>query len=99
MTAKIKDLEAAQLQSENEIKSLTHKNTQLEAEAAKLEDALSQAKKEMAAQAQTGITSENLSRKIQVLEGEVEQWEKKFEAERDEHAKTKRELDELASSL
>ncbi|KAF3916731.1 Tropomyosin-1 [Dactylellina cionopaga] len=73
-----KDLDAVLLSKENDISSFTHKNTQLEADIEKLEKALADAKKEALEGAQHGTTSDNLQRKVQILEEEAEVTEKQL---------------------
>lgn len=73
-----KELEAVLLSKENDISSFTHKNTQLEADVEKLEKALADAKKEALEGAQHGTTSDNLQRKVQILEEEAEVTEKQL---------------------
>ncbi|KAK6509051.1 hypothetical protein TWF481_003816 [Arthrobotrys musiformis] len=78
LEAKIKEFEAEQTKKEGEISSLTSKNAQLEAEVEKLEEKLSEAKKEAQAGANLGVTSDNLQRKVAVLEEEAETTEKQL---------------------
>ncbi|EPS39343.1 hypothetical protein H072_6869 [Dactylellina haptotyla CBS 200.50] len=75
---KIKDLEADFLSKDQAVSSLTHRNTTLEADVEKLEEQLSAAKKEALEGAQHGTTSDNLQRKVTVLEEETENLEKQL---------------------
>ncbi|KAF3940200.1 Tropomyosin-1 [Dactylella cylindrospora] len=76
--SKAKALEADNLAKEQEIASLSTKNTRLEEDVEKLETALAAAKKDALEGAQHGTTSENLQRKVQVLEEELETQEKQL---------------------
>ncbi|KAF3315547.1 hypothetical protein TWF173_003461 [Orbilia oligospora] len=78
LEAKIKEFEAEQTKKEGEISSLTSKNAQLEADVEKLEEKLAEVKKEAAAGANLGVTSDNLQRKVAVLEEEAETTEKQL---------------------
>ena len=71
--AKVKQLESETTQKEQEITSLSHKNSVLEGEVEKLETQVKTYKDEAGAGAQAGSTAEGLQRKIQVLEEEAEE--------------------------
>ena len=70
--AKVKALEQDNLQKEQEITSLTHRNQLLEAEVEKLETGLKEAKQMAGDASQAGAQNENLTRKLQLLEEEAE---------------------------
>lgn len=72
----MKSLEQENLQKEQEITSLQHKNSVLEKEVEKLEDLHGKAKKEVDASAQHGTQNESLQRKVQLLEEEAEENDK-----------------------
>lgn len=61
---------------EHEITSLNRKNSQLEEEVEKLEESLQTAKKEALEGSQHGATSDNLQRKLTLLEEEAEEADK-----------------------
>ena len=71
--AKLKTLEQDNMQKEQEITSLTHKNSVLESEVEKLEGQVKGYKDEAGAGAGASTQLENLQRKIQVLEEEAEE--------------------------
>src|SRR3954469_5858002 len=70
---KFNALETEHTQKEQEVTSLTHKNSVLEAEVEKLETQVKTYKDEAGAGAQAGTQAESLQRKIQVLEEEAEE--------------------------
>lgn len=72
LQAKVKSLEQENLSKEQEITSLQHKQRMLEAEVEKLEGSHEKLKGEAADSAQHGTQNENLTRKVQVLEEELE---------------------------
>jgi len=76
LAAKIKTLEQENLQKEQEITSLSHRNQLLEGDVEKLEEKI----KELKASADSGATSsqevESLQRKVQLLEEEAEEADK-----------------------
>ena len=74
--AKCKKLELELLAKEQEITSLQHKNTILETDLEKYEGELSVAKKANEAGGNTQVTMENLTRKCQLLEDELDAAEK-----------------------
>jgi len=76
--AKIKTLEQENLVKEQEITSLTHKNTLLEADVEKLEKSLHDAKSMVEDGAAHGSANETLQRKVQLLEEEAETTEKQL---------------------
>ncbi|OLL24765.1 Tropomyosin [Neolecta irregularis DAH-3] len=131
---RIKQLEQESLQKEQEIQSLTHRNSLLEAEVEKLEQRVQDSK--LAADDGDGQrnAAENLQRKVALLEEELEQndknlretteklrqvdvkaehferkvatleqerdlLERKLEEMTDNHAKAKRELEEVIGQL
>lgn len=61
---------------EHEITSLTRKNSQLEEDVEKLEEQLASVKKEALEGSQHGVTSDNLQRKLTILEEEAEEADK-----------------------
>ncbi|OAL18548.1 hypothetical protein AYO22_10525 [Fonsecaea multimorphosa] len=73
---KVKTLEQDNLQKEQEITSLNHRNQLLEAEVEKLETGLKEAKALAGESAQHSTANESLQRKLQVLEEEAEQADK-----------------------
>lgn len=73
MKTRIKVLEQENLAKEQEITSLGHKNSVLEAEVEKLETGIKEAKAAAEEGSHAGSQNENLSRKLQVLEDEAEQ--------------------------
>ena len=73
---KCKTLEQENLQKEQEITSLQHKNRMLEQENEKLEDMHNKVKKEATDSAQHGTLNESLQRKVQLLEEEAEENDK-----------------------
>lgn len=72
LTAKVKSLEQENLQKEQEITSLSHKNSMLEQEVEKLEKLHGEAKSAADDSAQHGTQNEALTRKLQLLEEEAE---------------------------
>ena len=76
LKAKVKTLEQENLQKEQEITSLQHKQSVLEQEVEKIEGLHTKAKADADQSAQHSTTSENLQRKVQVLEEELEQNDK-----------------------
>ena len=70
---KLNKLETESTQKEQEITSLSHKNSVLESEVEKLEAQVKTYKDEAGAGAQAGTQAESLQRKIQVLEEEAEE--------------------------
>ena len=78
LTTKVKQLEQENLAKEQEITSLSHKNTVLETELEKLEGGLKDAKAAADESAQHGSQNESLQRKLQVLEEEAEAADKKM---------------------
>ncbi|KAG8698497.1 hypothetical protein FRC08_005878 [Ceratobasidium sp. 394] len=74
--AKSKKLELELLAKEQEITSLAHRNSLLEAEVEKLEAGLKDAKAAGDAGASNLATADNLSRKVQLLEEELDAAEK-----------------------
>ena len=76
LQTKVKTLEQENLQKEQEITSLQHKNSVLEKEVEKLEDMHGKAKKDADESAQHGTQNESLTRKVQLLEEEAEENDK-----------------------
>lgn len=76
LQAKVKTLEQENLQKEQEITSLQHKQRMLEQEVEKLEEMHGKAKKEADVSAQHGTQNEGLQRKVQLLEEEAEENDK-----------------------
>lgn len=72
LKAKVKTLEQENLQKEQEITSLTHRNQLLEAEVEKLENGIKEAKVLASESTQHSTQNENLTRKLQLLEEEAE---------------------------
>jgi chromosome segregation ATPase len=73
LKAKLKTLESDTTQKEQEITSLSHKNSVLEGEVEKLEAQVKTYKDEAGAGAHAGSQAEAMQRKIQVLEEEAEE--------------------------
>jgi tropomyosin len=78
LTAKVKALEQENLQKEQEITSLQHKNSILEGEVEKLEKLHGDAKAAADDSAQHGTQNEALTRKLQLLEEEAEENDKQL---------------------
>jgi len=76
MKTKVKTLEQENLQKEQEITSLTHKNGLLEAEVDKLEGLIKDAKSAADEGQQHGTQNEALQRRLQLLEEEAEEADK-----------------------
>ena len=74
--AKVKILEQDILTKEHELKSLTHKNSQLEAEVEKLDTDHKKAKDELAGSRDISTNNDALNRRVQLLEEEVERSDK-----------------------
>ncbi|KAK6538206.1 hypothetical protein TWF694_011087 [Orbilia ellipsospora] len=74
----IKRLEQELSTKESDVTSWTHKNTQLEADVEKLETALAEAKKINTEGANQGVITEGLTRKLAVLEEEIDSTEKQL---------------------
>jgi tropomyosin len=72
LKAKVKTLEQENLQKEQEITSLTHRNGLLETEVEKLETAIKEAKAAAGEASEHSNLNENLQRKLQLLEEEAE---------------------------
>ncbi|KXT13144.1 hypothetical protein AC579_5631 [Pseudocercospora musae] len=78
LSAKVKTLEQENLQKEQEITSLQHKNSMLEQEVEKLEKLHGDAKAAADDSAQHGTQNEALTRKLQLLEEEAEENDKQL---------------------
>jgi len=76
--SKVKSLEQENLQKEQEITSMKHKNSLLESEVEKLEKLHAEAKGAADESAQHGTQNESLTRKLQLLEEENEESEKQL---------------------
>lgn len=76
LQTKVKGLEQENLQKEQEITSLSHKNSLLEAELEKLETAHKDLKSAADESAQHGTQNETLQRRLQLLEEEAEENDK-----------------------
>ena len=72
LKAKVKSLEQDNLQKEQEITSLTHRNQLLEGEVEKLESSLKTAKDAAGESSQHSQQNETLTRRLQLLEEEAE---------------------------
>lgn len=72
LKAKVKSLEQDNLQKEQEITSLTHRNQLLEAEVEKVEGSLKTAKDAAGESSQHSQQNETLTRRLQLLEEEAE---------------------------
>lgn len=73
---KVKTLEQENLDKEQEIKSLTHRNQLLESEAEKLDNVATEAKAAASESAQHNTQNEALQRRLQLLEEEAEEADK-----------------------
>jgi len=89
---KNKELEQLLLANEQDIKSLTHRNGLLEAELEKNESKITEFKHEKAAGENSQTTVEGLTRKVQILETDLENTEHRLQ----ESASKIRELDTKA---
>lgn len=78
LSTKIKSLEQENLQKEQEITSLQHKNSVLEQEVEKLEKLHGDAKQAADESAQHGTQNDALQRKLQLLEEEAEENDKQL---------------------
>ncbi|KKY14974.1 putative tropomyosin [Phaeomoniella chlamydospora] len=76
LQAKIKTLEQENLQKEQDITSLTHRNGLLEAEVEKLESGIKEAKAEAGSSSHHATQNETLQRRLQLLEDEAEEADK-----------------------
>lgn len=76
LKAKVKELEQVNLTKEQEVTSLSHKNSLLEEEVAKLEATIADFKKAADEGQQHGTQNETLTRRLQLLEEEAEQADK-----------------------
>jgi tropomyosin len=76
LQAKVKVLEQENLQKEQELTSLQHKNSLLEAEVEKLETGIKEAKAAAEEGTQHGSHNEALQRRLQLLEEEAEEADK-----------------------
>jgi len=76
---KNKELEQLLLANEQEIRSLSHRNGLLEAELEKNESKISEFKSEKIAGENSSVTLEGLSRKVQILEGDLENTERRLQ--------------------
>jgi hypothetical protein len=85
MKAKVKVLEQDNLQKEQEITSLTHKNGLLEAENEKLEAQIKDAKATADEGSQHGTQNEALQRRLTLLEEEAEEADKNLRETNDKY--------------
>lgn len=76
LKTKVKELEQDNLQKEQEITSLTHRNQLLESEVEKLDTSVKDLKKEADGSASHSAQNESLTRRLQVLEEENENADK-----------------------
>lgn len=76
LQTKVKTLEQENLQKEQEITSLQHKNSVLEGDVEKLEKLHGDAKASAEESAQHGTQNETLTRRLQLLEEEAEENDK-----------------------
>lgn len=83
---RVKTLEQENLQKEQEITSLQHKNGLLEAEVEKLEAQIKDAKAAGEEGAQHGTQNEALQRRLQLLEDEAEEADKNLRETNDKYA-------------
>ncbi|KAF3926405.1 Tropomyosin-2 [Arthrobotrys entomopaga] len=74
----VKRLEQELSSKESDVTSWSHKHTQLEADVEKLEAALAEAKKLNTEGANQGVITEGLTRKLAVLEEEIDATEKQL---------------------
>jgi tropomyosin len=87
---KVKTLEQENLQKEQEITSLQHKNGLLEAEVEKLEGQIKDAKALGEEGAQHGTQNEALQRRLQLLEDEAEEADKNLRETNDKYVPAKK---------
>ena len=85
MKARIKVLEQENLAKEQEITSLTHKNSVLEAEVEKLESGIKEAKSAAEEGSHAGSQNESLTRRLQLLEEEAEQADRNLRETNDKY--------------
>jgi tropomyosin len=76
LQAKVKELELENLQKEQDITSLQHKNRVLEADVEKLEASIKDIKATADENTQHGTVNETLQRRLQLLEEEAEEADK-----------------------
>lgn len=88
LKAKTKTLEQDNLQKEQEITSLTHRNSLLEAEVEKLETGVKEAKDAASSSAHHGTENESLQRRLQLLEEEAEEADKTLRETNDKYVTT-----------
>lgn len=86
LQAKVKALEQENLQKEQEIISLTHKNSVLESEVEKYETQVKDLKSAASEGAQHGTQNETLTRRLQLLEEEAEQADKTLREANEKYA-------------
>lgn len=86
LAAKVRTLEQENLQKEQEITSLQHKNGVLESEVEKLENLHKDAKAAVDESAQHGTQNESLQRRLQLLEEEAEENDKNLRETNEKYA-------------
>ena len=86
LQTKVKSLEQENLQKEQEITSLQHKNGVLEQEVEKLETLHKDAKAAVDESAQHGTQNESLTRRLQLLEEEAEENDKNLRETNEKYA-------------
>lgn len=85
LKTKVKTLEQENLQKEQEITSLTHRNQLLEGEVEKLETGVKEAKALASESSQHGQQNEALTRRLQLLEEEAETSDKTLRETNDKY--------------
>ncbi len=103
LQGQVKLLQQENLSKEQEVTSLSHKNSVLEAEVDKLEAIIADFKKAAAEGVQHGTQNESLTRRLQLLEEEAEQADKTLRETNEKYVTARRRFREpgipLSSSL
>lgn len=92
LSSRVKTLEQENLQKEQEITSLQHKNGVLEQEVEKLETLHKDAKAAVDESAQHGTQNESLTRRLQLLEEEAEENDKNLRETNEKYDLHEREI-------
>lgn len=78
LQAKVKILEQETMAKEQDITSLSHKNQLLESEVEKLESGIKEHKVKAEESGHQGTQNESLQRRVQIMEEEAEESDKKY---------------------
>lgn len=97
LKVKVKELEQENLTKEQEVTSLSHKNSLLEEEVAKLEATIADFKKAADEGLQHGTQNETLTRRLQLLEEEAEQADKTLRETNEKYVTARRRFRDPAS--